>query len=179
MKRTWIVLVVLSAFLAVACGDGKAPEVKPKAKPAVEKEEPKAEPKEEPKAEPKAEPKEEPKADASTDAAPVAAPKVDDVVTLAMEGAKKPTIKFPHKAHTEFEAVGGKCGVCHHVAGEDTSKIKGCMAEGCHDGKTEGAPSAKDAFHKTCRDCHKKALAANADNEKLKKIKSCSGCHAK
>jgi len=188
MRRITMLALLVSAFTLAACGekkdepkadepkadDVKADEAKPdEAKPeekAVEAKPEEAKPEE--KADEEAKPEE-----AAADEGE--APKVDDVLTLAIEGAKKPAIKFPHKAHTGFEPVGGKCDKCHHMAGDDAASIKGCMAEGCHDGKAEGVPGPKDAFHKTCKDgCHKDVIKAGK-SDKLKKVNTCSGCHAK
>ena len=173
-----MVILTASMLVFVACGEQK---VEPKADEPVARtgkvkldEEKPAEPKPD-----EAKPA-EPKPDEAKPAEAAAEPVVDDVLTLAIEGAKKPAIKFPHKAHTGFDAVAGKCNVCHHMAGEDKAAIKGCMSEGCHDGKTDGVLIPKDAFHKTCKDgCHKAQLKANKDNEKLKAVKSCGGCHKK
>jgi hypothetical protein len=102
---------------------------------------------------------------------------VADVLKLVPPGGKKKTVTFPHKAHTENAVIGDKCEVCHHMA-DDPSKITGCLVAECHDGKTEDVPGVKDAFHKTCRACHKKVLDEQPDNQKLKKLKKCNGCHA-
>ena len=177
MKRIMLVVLTASMLAFVACGEQK---VEPKADEPVARTgevKPEEAKPEEPKPD-EAKPA-EPKPDEAKPAEAAAAePVVDDVLTLTIEGGKKPPFKFPHKAHTGFDAVGGKCGVCHHMAGEDKAGIKGCMSEGCHDGKTDGVLIPKDAFHKTCKDgCHKAQLKANKDNEKLKAVKSCKGCH--
>ena len=182
MKRVVLFVLTASMLAFVACGEkkveqkadepvAKADEAKPdEAKPDEAKPD-EAKPDE-------AKPDEAKPDEAKPDEKAVAEPVVDDVLTLTIEGGKKPPFKFPHKAHTGFDAVGGKCGVCHHMAGEDKAAIKGCMSEGCHDSKIIGVLIPKDAFHKTCKEgCHKDQLKANKDNEKLKAIKSCMGCH--
>lgn len=165
-----------AGFLAAACGGDKQ-------EPAPAKDEPKAEaakpapapepPKPEPAPAPEP-PKEEPAA-----AAP-AAGEPADLIPLKEEGGSRAAAPFPHKKHAGFDtAINPKgCAACHHKPkGED--KNPGCKIEGCHDGKTEGVMISKDAYHKLCRDgCHKEQLAARPDNEALKKVKSCSGCHS-
>lgn len=177
MRRITMLALLVSAFALAACGEKKE-EPKADEPKAAEVKTDEAKP-EEAKPEEKAE---EPKPEEGTEEAKAEegdTPEVDDVLTLAIEGAKKPAIKFPHKAHTGFEPVGGKCDKCHHMAGDDAASIKGCMAEGCHDGKVEGVPGPKDAFHKTCKDgCHKDVIKAGK-SDKLKKVNTCSGCHAK
>ena len=174
MKRVILSVFTASMMFFVACGEQK---VEPKAdEPVAKAIEPTAKPDVANPDEPK--PDEAKPDEAKPDEKAAAEPVVDDVITLTIEGGKKPPFKFPHKAHTGFDAVGGKCNGCHHMAGEDKAGIKGCMSEGCHDGKNDGVLIPKDAFHKTCKDgCHKDQLKANEDNEKLKAIKSCKGCH--
>jgi hypothetical protein len=109
---------------------------------------------------------------------PAAAGQVADVVQILLDGAKKGAVPFPHKMHAGLPIVGGKCDTCHHTSDAKGTGAQKCAAAGCHDGKTAGAPDGKDAFHDKCRGCHTKALAAQPDNEKLKAVKSCKGCHA-
>lgn len=173
MRRIFTPAFLLVALALAACGETKE---EPKAdEPKADEVKPEEAPPEEPKVEeakPEEPKPEEPKPEEA------AAPKVDDVLTLALADAKKPAVKFPHKDHVAFEVIGGKCAGCHHEAGEDQSAIKGCTAEGCHDGKAEGVPAPKDAFHKTCKDgCHKDVIK-EGKSDKLKKVNTCSGCHA-
>ncbi len=170
MMRISALILLATCFALAACGEKKVDEPK-----ADEPKPEEAKPEE-------AKPEEVKPEEAKPEEAPpeaAAAPKVDDMLALLQDGAKKSAVKFPHKAHTEFEVIGGKCGVCHHAAGEDHTSIKGCMAEGCHDGKTEGVLAPKDAFHKTCKDgCHKDVIK-EGKSDKLKKVNTCSGCHPK
>lgn len=178
MRRISMLILLLAAFALTACGEtkeepkaeeAKTDEVKPEEAKTDEAKPEEAKPEE-------VKPEEVKPEEAKPEEA--AAPSVDDVITISIEGAKKPAIKFPHKAHTGFEPIAGKCAPCHHMAGDDQSAIKGCMAEGCHDGKAEGVPAPKDAFHKTCKDgCHKDVIKAGK-SDKLKKVNTCSGCHA-
>jgi hypothetical protein len=83
--------------------------------------------------------------------------------------------------HAEAElnpVVGGKCEKCHHEA-EEGAEAKKCTTSGCHDDKTPDVPNAKDSFHKTCRDgCHREVREADPGNQRLLKLKACTGCHA-
>jgi hypothetical protein len=103
-----------------------------------------------------------------------------EVIELEDEDGTKDAVIFPHEKHAELdEKINEKgCETCHHEPkGEE--KNPACDVEGCHDGETEGVPSSKDAHHTLCKDgCHKKQLKANPDNEALKKVKGCSGCHS-
>ncbi len=69
-------------------------------------------------------------------------------------------VTFPHAMH---QKIVKDCKTCHHmgVAAGNCSK--------CH-GVKEGVPSAKDAFHKTCKGCHQK---------ENKGPTNCKGCHKK
>lgn len=74
---------------------------------------------------------------------------------------KMGTVTFPHHEHQEIT----DCVTCHHN-GDAEKGAAACRS--CHDGKK--APKAKDAFHKVCKDCHKK--------EKKGPTK-CKECHVK
>lgn len=54
-----------------------------------------------------------------------------------------------------------ECATCHH-----TGDYASCKS--CHDAKPE-APKSKNAFHKLCKDCHKKQNGPT----------KCKGCHVK
>jgi hypothetical protein len=159
-RRFAKLLLVLVAALA-ACGDERAPRAEDRVAP-VKAAQPAA----------STQPEEAgPGAENRSNPATVA-----DVLKIYTPGGKKKPVTFPHKAHTENAVIGDKCEVCHHMA-EELSRITGCRIAGCHDGKTEEVPGIKDAFHKTCRKCHKKVLDEQPENEKLKKLKKCNGCH--
>ncbi|MDP8222012.1 MAG: cytochrome c3 family protein [Candidatus Lernaella stagnicola] len=72
---------------------------------------------------------------------------VDDVIKLAKD--YKGGLDFTHKKHNDY--AGGNCKTCHHT-GENTA----CHT--CHDatGSKAGGINTKTAFHKQCKDCHKK-----------------------
>jgi len=53
------------------------------------------------------------------------------------------------------------CATCHHTG--DYAKCKSC-----HGGKPD-APKSKKAYHKLCKDCHKKQSGPT----------KCKGCHVK
>lgn len=92
--------------------------------------------------------------------------------------AKKPAPKFTHTDHDKKHKI--KCAECHHVykgkknVWKEGDKVQKCFA--CHK-KTKdasakgGGMTAMKAFHKNCRDCHKK---------KVKKgPRRCAECHKK
>ena len=87
--------------------------------------------------------------------------------TINLE-CKKGTVHFPHHQHQAKM----ECGECHHGEGHSAYKegmeIHKC--EECHN-KTSGNKINKPmkAFHKNCKDCHKK----NGGPTK------CSACHKK
>ena len=72
-------------------------------------------------------------------------------------------VTFDHAAH--LKKAGGKCITCHHKMKTNPKKMA-CKA--CHTKKTEGKKlSLKNAFHKTCKGCHKKKGGPT----------NCKGCH--
>ena len=78
-------------------------------------------------------------------------------------------VKFDHKKHSETLKVA--CEKCHHeLKGKKPGEVpKGCAT--CHKAKAEGkTPSAKDAFHKDCQECHKQDKAKKAPT-------TCTKCH--
>jgi hypothetical protein len=177
MKRISIAMIAALALALVACSAEKAAEVV-KTDEAVKPAAPAPAPAPEParpadEAVKTAEPAPAAPAPAAVPAGERTAP---EVVQLALEGAKKGAVTFPHKAHAGFPIMEGKCSKCHHTSDEKGTGAQKCTTPGCHDGKGKIAP--KDAFHDLCRGCHTKALAAQPDNAKLKGLKSCKGCHA-
>lgn len=79
----------------------------------------------------------------------------------------KPPVPFDHKAHAEKRAK--DCKTCHHK--DEAGKEQKCSA--CHKEKAEGkVVSLKEAYHTTCKDCHKK------DASKKAPVK-CNDCHVK
>ena len=79
----------------------------------------------------------------------------------------KGPVPFDHKAHAEKRAK--NCQECHHA--DPAGKEQKCSA--CHKVKAEGKTvSLKDAYHTTCKDCHKKDASKKAPTK-------CDGCHVK
>ncbi len=75
----------------------------------------------------------------------------------------KPPVTFDHKAH---QAKVKDCKTCHHK--DEAGKEQKCSA--CHKAKAEGKKvELKEAFHTTCKDCHKKQKGPT----------KCDGCHKK
>jgi hypothetical protein len=92
-----------------------------------------------------------------------------DVVKLE---AKQGVVTFKHADHGK-KIGADKCNTCHHGKKPDGSDAQKCSA--CHgaaavekDGKK--IPSAKDAFHKVCKDCHTKGAKGPT---------KCTECHVK
>lgn len=76
----------------------------------------------------------------------------------------KPPVTFDHKAHAD--RVKGDCKACHHK--DEAGKEQKCSA--CHGAKADGKKvELKEAFHKTCKDCHKKEKGPT----------KCDACHQK
>ncbi len=85
-------------------------------------------------------------------------------VTIKEIQKTKPAVVFDHKAHVD--RAKGDCKACHHK--DEAGKEQGCSK--CHGDKAEGKKVAlKDAFHGTCKDCHKKMNGPT----------KCDGCHKK
>ncbi len=65
---------------------------------------------------------------------------------------KKPAVRFTHKLHAERVR---RCVSCHHK-GEENPKLRVACSE-CHGRRSEGKKvELKEAFHKQCKDCHKR-----------------------
>ncbi len=77
----------------------------------------------------------------------------------------KPAVSFDHKAHQA--KAKDNCLACHHK--DEKGKEQKCAA--CHDkAKADGKKvELKEAFHKQCKDCHKKEKGPT----------KCEGCHKK
>ena len=85
-------------------------------------------------------------------------------VTIKEIQKTKPAVTFDHKAHAD--RVKGNCKACHHK--DEAGKEQKCSA--CHGAKADGKKvELKEAFHKTCKDCHKKENGPS----------KCDGCHKK
>jgi hypothetical protein len=96
----------------------------------------------------------------------VVSAQVPDKMVLKEIQKSQPPVPFDHKAHV---ARAKDCRECHHA--DAAGAEQKCSA--CHKEKAEGKTVAlKEAFHITCRDCHKKDASKKAPT-------SCSGCHPK
>lgn len=85
-------------------------------------------------------------------------------VTLKEIQKTKAAVTFDHKAHAD--KVKGDCKACHHK--DEAGKEQKCS--GCHGAKADGKKvDLKEAFHKTCKDCHKKEKGPT----------KCDDCHKK
>jgi len=103
---------------------------------------------------------------ASDGAFPSAQTAPKDPIVLA---AKMGNVTFSH-ASVKHAALA--CEKCHHKAAADGNKTPKCTS--CH---TETSTvKVKDAFHKTCQDCHKADLKANPASKAPTK---CNECHKK
>jgi hypothetical protein len=88
-------------------------------------------------------------------------------VTLDQIQKLKPPVVFNHKEHAEKRAK--DCQTCHHK--DAAGKEQKCF--NCHKEKADGKVVAlKEAYHTTCKDCHKKDASKKAPTK-------CSGCHPK
>ena len=86
-----------------------------------------------------------------------------DTVTIKEIQKSKEPVVFNHKAHTTRAK---NCQVCHHK--DAPGKEQKCFD--CHKAKAEGkVVELKEAFHTTCRDCHKKMNGPT----------KCNDCHKK
>jgi hypothetical protein len=109
---------------------------------------------------------------------------VPDDVTISNTGYKsdkKGPVKLTHKKHsTEYKIA---CTECHHdyKDGKNVWKegdpVKKCGA--CHDPvKKQGkVDKLKNAYHKNCKNCHKKLVEAG--KAKAAPFKKCGDCHQK
>ena len=94
------------------------------------------------------------------------------LVLEAPEGVEpqRAPVEFPHSQH-----FGISCKDCHHKWAGDAEFLS-CTAAGCHDlgeAPKKGAAEPeyryyKNAFHKSCIDCHKKITAENQKLEMMK-----------
>ncbi len=94
-----------------------------------------------------------------------------ETASLKLEGAKMAPVAFSHPTHVDKAKIG--CTVCHHKAKEG-KEYESCLQ--CHllkDAK-DGAPIAKDAFHKQCQTCHKESVKKGVSAP----VK-CNECHKK
>lgn len=90
-------------------------------------------------------------------------------VTIKEIQKTKPEVTFNHKAHVDN--LKGDCKACHHK--DEAGKEQKCSAASCHGAKADGKKvELKEAFHKTCRDCHKKDASKKAPTK-------CDDCHKK
>lgn len=87
----------------------------------------------------------------------------DKIVIKEIQKSKAP-VAFDHKGHG---AKVKDCQACHHK--DAAGKEQKCGT--CHGAKAEGKKvDLKEAFHKQCRDCHKKGAKGPT---------KCDECHPK
>lgn len=80
---------------------------------------------------------------------PVAAGAPDDIVTIDVIRDRQAPVPFRHRSHRTHA-----CRMCHHADPRD----EGQRCSGCHMKEAEGEmPGLKDAFHRKCMECHRKA----------------------
>jgi hypothetical protein len=85
-------------------------------------------------------------------------------ITIKEIQKTKSPVEFNHKAHT---ALAKACKDCHHKS--EAGKEEKCSK--CHKAKTEGkVVELKEAFHTTCKECHKKMAKGPT---------KCDDCHKK
>jgi hypothetical protein len=97
--------------------------------------------------------------------------KPEATYTLKLEDAKLAPVSFAHSLHSEQLKI--ECKTCHHKE-TDLQNVQRC--DTCHLAKEPkgGAAIAKDAYHKTCVECHKKEVAQGK-----KAPTKCTECHKK
>ncbi|HEY3275435.1 MAG TPA: cytochrome c3 family protein [Syntrophorhabdaceae bacterium] len=94
-----------------------------------------------------------------------------DTAPIKIEGAKMAPVPFSHPTHVDKAKIA--CKTCHHkeLAGKAyVSCVKCHMLKEAKD----GAPTAKDAFHKQCQTCHKESVRKGVSAP----VK-CNECHKK
>lgn len=94
-----------------------------------------------------------------------------ETMSIKVEGAKMAPTPFSHQSHVDKAKL--ECKVCHHKA-KDGKAYENCVA--CHLLKEtkDGAPIAKDAFHKQCQGCHKESVKKG-----VAAPTKCNECHKK
>lgn len=109
---------------------------------------------------------------------------VPDEIVIQNEGYKKDKkgpVHLHHKKHSADYKVA--CTECHHDykdgknVWQEGQPVKKCAE--CHDpnAKKGNIDKLQNAFHKNCKDCHKKVVAADP---KIKApYKKCNECHQK
>lgn len=116
-----------------------------------------------------------------------------DMLTIDTNGKGKKVARFNHRGHVIRMGNEAACKTCHHKR-EAGESVKKCAA--CHKTRTENdTPSFKAAYHKTCKDCHKRHVSKQKKPkqqkagklQKLKKLKNlklkkkridkCKACH--
>jgi uncharacterized protein (DUF2141 family) len=84
---------------------------------------------------------------AAAAAAFAAAP--DNAIEIDVIRKNQPPVAFRHKAHKTLA-----CRMCHHA--DERNREKRCSV--CHAENADGMkPGLKEAFHRSCIGCHKKA----------------------
>ncbi len=112
----------------------------------------------------------------------------DDIVieNTGYKSDKKGGVKLSHKKHSdkkENKGYGVTCTECHHEykdgknVWKEGQAVKKCSE--CHSPlKKQGeALKLNLAYHKNCKDCHKKIV--EQDSSKEAPFKKCNDCHEK
>ena len=94
---------------------------------------------------------------------------------------RKGPVRFPHSDHAEGYVE--SCDGCHHEykdgenIWQEGQPVKKCVS--CHDpSKSKGKVKKLNiAFHKNCKDCHKKL--ASEEGGTAAPYKQCTDCHGK
>jgi hypothetical protein len=89
--------------------------------------------------------------------------------TIILENSKG-TVTFPHSAHHQ---LGYTCKTCHHYL-KDVMNLPNEKCGDCHTADSD--VTIQDAFHKTCRDCHREY---QKEHEDTTAPTACSACHVK
>ena len=101
--------------------------------------------------------------------------KVPEKISIDVAAEKFKPAEFNHRKHQDEIIKEEGCIKCHHMYKEG-KKLEKCS--NCHtkegDEKAKGI-TAKKAFHKNCKDCHKEQKKAGNVNSKTK----CTFCHEK
>lgn len=96
---------------------------------------------------------------------------------------KKAPVEFPHKAHFAY----GDCVTCHHTSEgltlETAATMEVAACASCHNEpenaetpKCSEMSAKKNHYHIGCINCHKEAVAKNAESKAPTK---CNDCHPK
>jgi hypothetical protein len=94
---------------------------------------------------------------------------------------RRPPVYFAHDLHSDTLADKG-CGVCHHVADQDTGRLiyregEELTCKECHAAQNPaGQIALREAYHGSCTACHRTLIKKN--NKKTGPT-TCGECHKK